>query len=169
MQSNFKITIISFLFVISFFSDSYSQSKNTGIIRGSVTDENTESPVDSAGVELVNTDVKTFTNRKGEFVFKNLPFDSYEIKITSAGYEPVIKSNLTIYASKPLELKINLTPKGLVTDIIDVEANSFDKNSNVNISSINLDYEEIRRAPGATEDISRMLQTAPGVAIGNDH
>ncbi len=33
---------------------------------------------------------------------------------------------------------------------------------------MNLDYEEIRRAPGATEDISRMLQSAPGVAIGND-
>ncbi|MBK8550329.1 MAG: TonB-dependent receptor, partial [Ignavibacteria bacterium] len=146
----------------------FSQNKDKGIIKGKVIDEETQSPVSSAGVELMNTGLKTATDIKGEFIFDDLKFDSYEIKISSIGYESVIKSDLTIYASKPLEILIKLTPKGILTDEIDVEANSFDQSSNVNVSSINLDYEEIRRAPGATEDISRMLQTAPGVAMGND-
>ena len=149
-------------------SISFSQNKENGIIKGKVIDSETESPVRNASVVLLNTDLETETDNNGEFVFTDLKFDSYSIQVSSGGYESGIKSDLTIYASKPLELLIKLTPRGISTEVIDVEANSFDKSSDVNLSSINLDYEEIRRAPGATEDISRMLQTAPGVAMGND-
>lgn len=149
-------------------SVSFSQNKENGIIKGKVIDSETESPVRNASVVLLNTDLETETDNNGEFVFTDLKFDSYSIQVSSGGYESGMKSDLTIYASKPLELLIKLSPRGITTEIIDVEANSFDKSSDVNLSSINLDYEEIRRAPGATEDISRMLQTAPGVAMGND-
>ncbi|MEP7146647.1 MAG: TonB-dependent receptor [bacterium] len=148
--------------------NSFSQDSGSGIIRGKVIDEETQSPVAGAEVGLMNTDQITSTNAKGEFEFVSLMFDSYRIKISSIGYESIIKSDLTLYASRTLEILIILKPKGIITEVIDVEANSFAQSSDVNISSINLDYEEIRRAPGATEDISRMLQTAPGVAIGND-
>ena len=119
-------------------------------------------------IELVNSTKKTVSDSKGEFIFENLKLNSYQIKITGIGYEPAIKSDLILYANKPLEVLIKLNPQGVITDEIDVKANYFQKSSDINISNINLDYEEIRRAPGATEDISRMLQTAPGVAIGND-
>jgi outer membrane receptor for ferrienterochelin and colicin len=147
---------------------SFSQNKDIGIIKGKVIDSETESPVRNAKVELMNTGKDTVSDNNGEFVFTDLKFDSYSIQVSSGGYESVIKSDLTVYASKPLELIIKLSPRGITTEVIDVKANSFNKSSDVNISSINLDYEEIRRAPGATEDISRMLQSAPGVAMGND-
>ncbi len=158
--------LLSVFFILV--SISFSQNKENGIIKGKVIDSETESPVRKASVVLLNTDLETETDNNGEFVFKNLEFDSYSIQVSSGGYESGIKSDLTIYANKPLELLMKLSPLGITTEIIDVDANSFDKNSDVNLSSINLDYEEIRRAPGATEDISRMLQTAPGVAMGND-
>lgn len=157
------------LFLLLFLtSHSYSQNNGSGIIKGKVIDEETQNGVEDAVVVLMNTGVKTGTNVNGEFIFDKLNLDSYQIKITAIGYNSVIKSDLILYANKPLELIIQLSPKGIVTDKIDVEANFFEQSSNVNISSINLDYEEIRRAPGATEDISRMLQTAPGISIGND-
>lgn len=158
--------IISIGFI--FASASFSQNKDKGIIKGKVIDSETESPVRNAAVMILNTSLDTLTDINGEFIFTDLKFDSYSVKISSDGYVSVIKSDLTIYASKPLELLIKLTPRGITTEVIDVEANSFDKSTDVNISSVNLDFEEIRRAPGATEDISRMLQTSPGVAMGND-
>lgn len=143
-------------------------AQNKGVIRGKVIDEETHSPVEGAIIELLGTSDKSNTNSMGEFVFEGLEFDSYQIKVTSIGYNPQIKSDLILYASKPLNLIIVLSPQGITTEQIDVEASFFQQSSDVNISSLNLDYEEIRRAPGATEDISRMLQSAPGVAIGND-
>ena len=146
----------------------FSQKSYDGIIRGTIIDAETQSPVEDAVIEILNTGNKTTTDSTGNFFFQNLKYDSYQIKISRSGYDPLIKSDLIVYASKPLELIIKLNSKGIITDQIDVEANYFQKSSDVNISSLNLDFEEIRRAPGATEDISRMIQTIPGVSIGND-
>jgi Carboxypeptidase regulatory-like domain/TonB-dependent Receptor Plug Domain len=163
LKSLFSISLFFFLTSISL-----SQITGSGTIKGKVIDEETQNAVKDAVVELLNTGVKTGTDSKGEFIFENLNPDSYQLTISAIGYKAINKSDLVLYGSKPLEIIIQLTPKGIVTDKIDVEANFFEQSSNVNISSVNLDYEEIRRAPGATEDISRMLQTAPGVSIGND-
>ncbi len=146
----------------------FSQKSYDGIILGTIIDAETQSPVEDAVIEILNTGNKTTTDSTGNFFFQNLKYDSYLIKISGTGYDPLIKSDLIVYASKPLELIIKLNSKGIITDQIDVEANYFQKSSDVNISSLNLDFEEIRRAPGATEDISRMIQTIPGVSIGND-
>lgn len=163
-----KSTYLLLLVIIVIPSVIFSQDSNNGIIKGTVTDAETLAPVEDAVVELLNTGNKTVTDANGGFIFTDLKFDSYLIRISGIGYDPVIKSDLMVYASKPLEITVRLNPQGIVTDQIDVKANYFQKSSDVNISSVNLDFEEIRRAPGATEDISRMIQTIPGVSIGND-
>ena len=161
-------TVLLFIIITFTVQYSFSQSSNTGIIKGTVVDDITQSPVQGATVEIPETSNLTKTNSKGEFQFNELATGIYQIRVKALGYENHIKSELVVTASKPLETLIKLNPKGITTDLINVEANSFDQSSDVNVSSINLDYEEIRRAPGATEDISRMLQSAPGIAIGND-
>ncbi|MEO6696167.1 MAG: TonB-dependent receptor, partial [Ignavibacteria bacterium] len=162
-----KIKIFFFIILI-LPSVILSQEDKNGFIKGRVIDVENLSPVAGALVVLLNINSKTETDLNGEFTFDSLTFDSYQIRIEAIGYESTIKSDLLVYASKPLEMEIRISPQGIITEEINVEANFFQQSSDVNISAINLDYEEIRRAPGATEDISRMLQTAPGVAIGND-
>ena len=165
MSLKFCVFIFLILFLPKIIN---SQIIERGMITGKVLDSETHSPVQDCVIELINANRKTGTDDKGKFVFDNLKPDSYGIKISAAGYEPVIRSDLIVYASKPLDIIIKLNPQGIITEQIDVKANYFQQSSDVNISNINLDFEEIRRAPGATEDISRMLQTSPGVAIGND-
>jgi len=153
---------------MSFSTLSFSQNNDNGIIKGKVIDEEIQSPIEGAVVEILNTEQKTGTDEYGEFLFENLGYDTYQIKVSAIGYNPIIKTDLVVHASKPLQITISLIPKGYKTEEIDVEANFFHQSSDINISTLNLDYEEIRRAPGAAEDISRMLQVAPGVTIGND-
>ncbi len=159
------IAASAFLFLIY---PSYVLPQEKGVVSGVVLDAETLSPVEDARVELLGNGIEMNTDSAGRFSFSELHYDSYGVKISRAGYEAQIKSDLVLYASKPLELRILLQPRGITTGLIDVSANFFQRSSDVNISSMNLDFEEIRRAPGATEDISRMLQSAPGVAIGND-
>ncbi|MBS1517804.1 MAG: TonB-dependent receptor [Bacteroidetes bacterium] len=165
------ITLFTFFFTagVSVSQDNIpGRGNENGILKGTVLDKETEAPVEGAVVEILTLKDKRETDANGVFYFDNLKFDSYQIKITAAGYEPMVRSDLLLYASKPLEVIIKIIPKGYKTAVIDVQGNFFTQSSDVNLSSINLDYEEIRRAPGATEDISRMLQTAPGISIGND-
>ncbi|CAN5551829.1 TonB-dependent receptor [soil metagenome] len=167
--SDRSMILFTILFVFFFnLSANYIHAQQSGILKGKVLDRETQNPIRNATLVILNNDQTTATDSSGEFIFNDLIYDTYRLKISAEGYSPVIRTDLTVYASKPLEVLIQLNSQNITTETIDVEANYFQKSSDINTSSMNLDFEEIRRAPGATEDISRMLQTAPGVSIGND-
>ena len=58
--------------------------------------------------------------------------------------------------------------KEFSTDTLKVESEFFKKESDVNVSFINVPFADLRRAPGATEDVIRFFQSVSGVSIGND-
>lgn len=140
----------------------------SGVIRGKVIDKETKGPLEGAVVEILETGQKAGTEEGGFFEFSGLKESTYRIKVTFIGYEPIIKNDLVLYSGRPLETMIELSPTFISTDNIDVEASYFEKNSDVSTSMINLDYEEVRRAPGVAEDISRMVQSIAGVSFSND-
>ncbi len=166
-----KIILLIALAIITSFGTAKAiddPKKEEGIIRGKVIDREVQTPVIDALVKIPDTDYKTGTNESGEFEFTKLKFGTYRIEVVCLGYSPVVKTDIAVSSNKPLYILIELESSQITTKTIEVEASYFQKNSDENISSMNLDYEEVRRAPGAAEDISRMLQSAPGVSVGND-
>jgi len=157
-----RILIILILFSASVFS------QEKGVINGRVTDQETKSPVPEATVSILNTDLKTKTNEKGEFSFTGIPYGTYELKVSSLGYDAFIHTDVVVLSSRPADVEIELLVNAITTQQIDVEGKYFQKSTDVSTSSYNLDFEEVRRAPGAVEDISRMVQIMPGVSPAND-
>jgi hypothetical protein len=142
--------------------------KDNGIIFGKVIENETQKGIEGAVIKIINSDLKTGSDKNGEFKFENLAYGTYRIEVSGIGYTPKYLSDIVIASSKPVVVVVELNSTNITTEDINVVANYFQKNSDANISSLNLDYEEVRRAPGASEDISRMLQTAPGVSLVND-
>jgi len=58
--------------------------------------------------------------------------------------------------------------KEFSTDTLKVESEFFKKESDVNVSFINVPFADLRRAPGAAEDVIKFFQSMSGVSIGND-
>lgn len=143
-------------------------AQHKGIISGNVIDRETLSPLNGAVVEILGTNIRAVTDKSGRFLLSGLDYESYQLKVSYQGFETQIKSDLILYAGKPVTVEFQLSAKTISTDEIEVTANVYNRDASLNISSLSLDYEEIRRAPGAVEDVSRMLQSAPGVSIGND-
>ncbi|MEO8664543.1 MAG: TonB-dependent receptor plug domain-containing protein [Ignavibacteria bacterium] len=54
------------------------------------------------------------------------------------------------------------------TDTLNVESIFFKKDRDVNVSFSNVTYSEIRRAPGAAEDVIKYFQSTAGVSTGYD-
>lgn len=166
-----KIIVIAIL--LAGFLSGYSiaddkKDKDNGLIFGKVLDNDTKKEIENALVKIVNTEIQTLSDKNGEFKFENLKYGSYRFEISVLGYKTKMLSDIVIESAKPVVVVVELNSTNISTEDINVEADYFQKSSNVNISSLNLDYEEVRRAPGAAEDISRMLQTAPGVSLVND-
>lgn len=139
-----------------------------GVITGLVIDHDSQKPIGDAEVTVIELDSSVTSGNYGKFEFNNIPLGTYQLKTSKVGYEAVVKTDIVVLSARPTNVRIELLPKSYRTDTIDVEARYFQKLSDQNTSSYNLDFEEVRRAPGSVEDVSRMVQNLPGVSSGND-
>lgn len=143
-------------------------AQGQGVITGVVIDHDSQKPVADAEVTIIELDSSATSGNDGKFEFINVPLGTYQLKTSKVGYETVVNTDIVVLSARPTGVRIELIPKGYRTDTIDVEARYFQRSSDQNTSSYNLDFEEVRRAPGSVEDVSRMVQNLPGVSSGND-
>ncbi len=160
-------TLITFISFVVFNGTIYSQDSR-GIINGTVKDKETQAPVNDAVIEIIELQKKTASDVSGNFEFKDIPYGTYQIKVSSLGYEAVVKTDIVVLSSRPANVTAELLLSNITTAEINVEGKYFQKSTDESTSNYNLDFEEIRRSPGAVEDISRMVQTLPGISPAND-
>src|SRR5215475_2883888 len=94
-----------------------------GAIKGAVTDP-TGAVVAGAGVRLTNSitgeKVEGVTDSAGGFVFNNVPFNRYTLRVQAKGFAPRSRQ-VTVNSNLPLELSISLSVAG-ASEQIDVAA-----------------------------------------------
>ena len=162
------VFILSFVFAAGNLPANTILDNDNGVIYGKVIDKETQKGIENVVVKILNGEKQTITNLNGEFRFEKLKYGTYALEANVLGYSSLNKTDIVVESEKELYVLFQLNSTEITTESIEVESNYYQKSSDVNISSLNLDYEEVRRAPGAVEDISRMLQSAPGVSIEND-
>lgn len=145
----------------------YSQAEN-GVILGKVVDKETQNPVKEVIIEIIELQKKTASDQNGNFEFKEVPYGTYQVKMSCIGYETIVKTDVVVLSSRPANVIGEMLLSNITIGEIEVEAKYFQKATDVSTSIYNLDFEEVRRAPGAVEDISRMVQILPGVSPAND-
>jgi len=152
---------------IGFAKLSYAQ--NTGIIEGMVVDRDTHQPVIGARVAVIGTKKGAIANDEGKFEIKNLAPATYRLEITAFGYQPLIKTDISVGTAQSAKLRIEMKVDAFETEEVVITAKKyFNKAEDTKVSSNELSQEEIRRAPGAAEDVSRMVQVLPGVTSASD-
>jgi len=143
-------------------------AQEKGVIMGTIIEKQTQKPLSDITVSIVGSDKHTVTDSLGKFDFTNIGYGTYQLKFSAIGYEPIVKTDIVVLSSRPTNINVELNSENISTETIDVQAKYFQKSNDQNTSIFNLDFEEVRRAPGAVEDISRMVQILPGVSPAND-
>ncbi|MFH0736754.1 MAG: TonB-dependent receptor [bacterium] len=145
------------------------QTTAKGSIQGKVVDIDTKQELAGAVITIVETNKFVISNNNGEFVIDNLEPRLYSLLIKAAFYSEIIKTDIRVGISQSTKLTIELKMKNYEEDEIVVTGNKlFETTSGASISSNTLSPEEIRRAPGAAEDVQRMVQALPGVTTATD-
>ncbi len=143
--------------------------KVTGSIRGEVINASTGEGVPSASVVVVSTSRGAATDLDGSFLIPLLPPGTYHLQVSALGYETQVKSELLVMPGRTRSVRFELQPSAIEREAVTITAPLFTKSEpNMQVSSRSLSHEEIRRAPGAAEDVQRMLQALPGVAGESD-
>ncbi|MFN8802142.1 TonB-dependent receptor, partial [Gemmatimonas sp.] len=146
------------------------QPARTGSIQGRVLDRDTQQPIAEAQLQLVGSTIGTLTDSEGRFTITGAPVGTQAVRVLRIGYRPTTVSDLLINPGRPTQVEVQLESAAATLAATRVVAGnaSFVAPRNTPVSRITMSYEEIRRAPGAIGDVSRLVQSLPGVLTGND-
>lgn len=158
------VTSFLFLVVSSLFSFTFSQ--NSGKIQGVVIDQNTQETIIGALVTVQNSNQKAVTDINGEFTLE-LPVGTYNIDVFAELYTKQSKYNLVVTSGNTQIIKFELTEANteidaiVITDKKEVKATATDMVTPLSVQR--LTSEEIKSNPGGNYDVSKVVQTLPGV------
>ena len=139
-----------------------------GTLTGRVLDATTNQPLPSANILVEALDRGTATGPDGRFTLRELPTGTYAVRVSMVGYETAVRTPVSVTSGRPHQLTVRLQPTVIETDSVKVTADPFETSAESPTSVRTLGAEEVRRAPGAAEDVQRVMQSMPGVAVSND-
>ena len=150
-----------FFILILFFSiNIFSQDTK---ISGKVFDKYTGKPIEFANVSIVEKGLGSTTDSTGFFVINNLNPGIYNLQVSFIGYQTEILYELKLTPSRSIYQIIELEQVGSNLDEIELSAQPvFPKENPISIKEIG--SSEIKRSPGGNRDISKVIQSFPGVA-----
>ena len=154
-------SLILSITLFTIFNFSYSQS---GVLKGYVKDatNNEEVPFANVYVEQLKSGIATDFN--GFFEFKNMKPGLYTIKCSFVGYESKTFAEINVNPNKPTILNIKLIEASTSLDVVEITASPFQKSEESPVSKRSISATEIYRNPGGNRDISKVIQSLPGVA-----
>jgi len=137
-----------------------------GTIVGEVRDANTDEPLAFAKVFIEGMQLGATTELDGTYRLE-VPTGTYTIKVTYQGYNDVKKYNIAVNSGSPQVLNFRMS--SMTTELEEVQI-VYDKNSMAKTTDMvtplsvqKLTAEEIKSNPGGNFDVSKVVQTLPGV------
>lgn len=144
-------------------------AQNSASIYGTVINRNSQAPLAGITVTLSPDSVSTLSDSAGAFRFENIAPGSYNLTFSGVGFQPKTQANVVVTTGNISTLNIELeeTVKEL-SNITITGTRSTARAATLEspLSIQRLTTEEIKANPGGNFDISRVIQSLPGVGGG---
>ncbi|MDX9903256.1 MAG: TonB-dependent receptor [Bacteroidales bacterium] len=151
------------LLLVSMFANLQGQGGG-GVIRGQVVDATSNEPVPFASVVIWNTTTGAMTDFDGNFLFTGVAPGFVEIRVSSVGYKTYISEAVMVTNSNEVNLTVPLETTVVEVEDVIVRPSPFRKSVESPVSARIIGIQEIELNPGGNRDISRVIQSFPGVA-----
>ncbi len=156
---NFKLTATFFLVLLVI-----TMSGQTGKISGRIFDARTNEPIPFANLILEGTNTGSTSDLDGKFIFTGVDPGFVRLVATAVGYERKLTEEIQVTTAKTSYLDIPMNPQNVQLEEVVVKANTFERDAESPLSIRSIGVSEIEKDPGANRDISRVIQSLPGVA-----
>lgn len=139
------------------------QAQKTYSIKGIVKDAANGTPISFATVAIWNTIQGTTTDSTGHFEIKGIEPGSYRLQASFLGYKPIVTAEFRI-ANKDFFYPVEMEESSEVLQGVNIVATPFRKTAESPLGLRVIGFKEIEKSAGGNRDISRVVQTFPGVA-----
>jgi outer membrane receptor protein involved in Fe transport len=139
-----------------------------GTIKGKIIDAESAVALPGAHVSIVGGTAGASTDAEGLFEIPQLPVGNYSLMCSSVGYAKAVKTDVVVRSGRTTFVNVELEPSPIELADETVTAGYFADLQSRPLSTIAFSSEEIRRAPGAIGDVSRIIFGLPSLAKIND-
>jgi outer membrane receptor for ferrienterochelin and colicin len=142
---------------------SLTASAQNASIRGLVTNAINNEPILFANVFLLNTDIGTTTDENGQYEITGLVPGLYNLRVSYVGFKDATQYEIQVTSARPAIVNFAIEEQSESLKEVVVKASPFKKSEESPLSLRTIGVAEIQRNPGANRDISKVVQTLPGV------
>lgn len=135
-----------------------------GIIQGKVSNSVSKEPVLFATVTIQGITKGSITDVDGKYKISELEPGLYNIEVSSIGYKKAIIFEIEVSNSRISTVDINLEEISVEIAEAEIVGTSYANREEAPLSVRKIGVNEVKRNPGGNRDISRAIQSLPGVA-----
>ena len=139
-----------------------------GRITGRVMDAETREELIHVNIIISGSQRGTTTDTTGRFEITGLEAGIYNLEFRYLGYRTSVMTDVVVRNHRPTTLNILLQPGHIEGDEVTIRPTYFGREVTETVSRIGFNAEEIRRSPGAGQELSRVIMATPGVASNGD-
>lgn len=152
--------LLTTLLLLSLSLPSWAQG-NT--ISGVVRDKLTNQPLPFVNIIVSGTTTGTTTDLDGTFTIGNITTEFAQLQLSSLGYAPLMTEVIYLSRIRPVQVNLEMEPFAETLTEVKVSAQTFVRRPESPVSLQNIGVDLIEKSAGANRDISKVLQSLPGV------
>jgi hypothetical protein len=135
----------------------------TGIIKGKITNKFNNQAIEFANVLVNGTAFGATTEGDGTYEITGIPPGIYDITASFIGFNSKTEFEIQVITARPMVIDFALEESSAQLQEIVVKAEPFKKPQESPVSLRTIGITEINRNPGSNRDISKVIQSLPGV------
>ena len=160
----FKIKTKQLLITFCLLSLQINYYSQQGVIKGRVFDQINNEAIAFANIYIEELQNGTTTDLDGNYEIKEIKPGLYNVIFSFIGYESIRKAEVIVSSTKPTIINVGLTEISTDLEEVEISTSPFEKSEESPVSKRNISATEIYRNPGGNRDISKVIQSLPGVA-----
>ncbi|MDD4107531.1 MAG: TonB-dependent receptor, partial [Prolixibacteraceae bacterium] len=132
-------------------------------LRGRVIDAYNNQPMPFVNIVVSGTTTGTISDLDGNFILNGLNPGFIRLEASFIGYKKAVSSEIEVSVANTNFIEIKLEEQKEQIEEVTVTASPFRKTSESPVSLRTIAIGEIEKSPGANRDISKVIQSFPGV------
>lgn len=145
-------------------SYSHGQAAEKGVIKGRIFNASTNESVPFASLIIWGTNIGSVSDLDGNFSFTGVKPGYIQIAASTVGFENYLSEKFLVTNANSSFLEIPMTEMQVKLDEVVVRASPYRKKEESPVSLQRIGIEQIEKNPGGNRDISKVIQSLPGVA-----
>ncbi len=155
--------MVRLMFLVTIFIVTQNVMAQMSEVRGVVKDKYTNQPIPFVNVVVYGTTTGTITDTLGYFAIKDVSAGFVQLQLSSIGYKSLVTEEFNISQVRTNFMEIKLESSSETLGEVQVKASPFAVKPEAPVSLRRIGIDQIEKSAGANRDISKVLQSFPGV------